>query len=179
MPAVPSQARCIMRSWFRSLRRPLPSHPSSQHRHAYRPALENLEGRCLLSGGYLQTNLVSDISGLARTTDANLVNSWGIAFGPSGPLWVADNGSGVATEYNRAGTPFPPGPVTIPPPSSMPGATATPTGVVFNNTPGFVVSSAGMSGPAVFLFVTEDGTISGWNPNVDPKNAILAVDNAA
>ena len=32
----------------------------------------------------------------------------------------------------------------------------------------FVVSRHGVSGPARFLFATEDGTIAGWNPAVDP-----------
>src|SRR5579862_2726007 len=48
---------------------------------------------------YRQTNLVSDIAGVARTTDPNLVNPWGLAELPGGPLWVADNGTGVASIY--------------------------------------------------------------------------------
>ena len=72
---------------------------------------------------------------MARTTDPNLLNPWGIALSPTGPFWVADNGSGMATVYNGTGQPVPSGSalvVTIPPPSNMPTATAAPTGIVFN-----------------------------------------------
>jgi uncharacterized protein (TIGR03118 family) len=47
------------------------------------------------------------------------------------------------------------------------------------NTNEFVVRAKEKSGPAIFLFATEDGTISGWNPNVDPTHAILAVDRSS
>lgn len=129
-------------------------------------------------GFYLQTNLVSDQSGVANVTDPNLVNAWGIVHGPTTPFWISDNGTGVSTLYNGSGTPFPPGAplvVTIPPPAgSAAGTTATPTGVVFNGTAGFVVSKGAAAEAARFIFATEDGTISGWNPMVDPTNAILA-----
>ena len=49
--------------------------------------------------GFRQINLVSDIPGRAQLTDSHLVNPWGIAAGPTTPLWVADNGTGVATLY--------------------------------------------------------------------------------
>jgi len=125
---------------------------------------------------YQQTNLISDIPGLARTTDANLVNSWGIVHPPTGPWWVNDNGTGVSTVYNAEGEPFPaasPIIVTIPPPAGGTGP-ATPTGIIFNGTKDFDVAAGE---PARFIFVTEDGTISGWNPAVNPTTAILKVDN--
>ncbi len=122
---------------------------------------------------YIQTNLVSDIPGLAKITDSNLVNSWGIAHPPTGPWWVADNGAGVSTLYNGTGIPFPIGSpliVNIPPPGS-----STPTGIVFNGGTDFEV----MPGkPAAFIFVTEDGTISAWNRSVDLHNATLKVNNS-
>jgi uncharacterized protein (TIGR03118 family) len=133
-------------------------------------------------GFYQQTNLVSDLPGVANVTDTNLVNSWGIVHSPTSPFWIADNGTGFSTLYNGAGTPFPPGSplvVTIPPPANSPAGTlAAPTGVVFNGTSGFVVSNGTTSKPAPFIFSTEDGTISGWNPVVNPTHAILAVDNS-
>jgi uncharacterized protein (TIGR03118 family) len=64
--------------------------------------------------------------------------------------------------------------VTVPPPTGSQGP-STPTGIVFNGTSDFVVSAGGVSGPAAFIFATEDGTISGWNPNVNRGAAILAV----
>lgn len=125
---------------------------------------------------YRQTNLVSNIHGIAKFTDPNLINPWGIAFGSNTPFWVADNGAGVATMYKRNGIPQALV-VTIPPPKSkMP--PAAPTGIVFNCTDDFVVSKNGKSDPALFVFATEDGTISGWNPNVDRTSAILEVNNS-
>ena len=52
--------------------------------------------------GYRQTNLVSDQPGAAQIMDPNLVNAWGLAAGPTTPLWVADNGMSVATIYPGA-----------------------------------------------------------------------------
>jgi uncharacterized protein (TIGR03118 family) len=143
----------------------------------FRPAVEGLEIRALLAANsFLQTNLVSDIAGIAQHTDANLNNAWGLAAGPTTPFWVADNGTGVSTIYDATGATQRP-PVTIPPPSSEPGATSAPTGLVFNGTSGFQVTGPKGTGPALFIFSTEDGTISGWSPKADPNNAILKVDN--
>ncbi len=127
---------------------------------------------------YQQTNLVSDIPGIAAVTDAHLVNSWGIIHSPTSPWWVNDNGTGVATLYNGDGQPFPVGNplvVTIPPPTGGTGP-ATPTGIISNGTKDFEVATGE---PARFIFVTEDGTISGWNPTVNATNAILKVDNSS
>ncbi|HJT59384.1 MAG TPA: TIGR03118 family protein [Ktedonobacteraceae bacterium] len=131
------------------------------------------------SGGgvYLQTNLVSNIPGTAPITDPNLVNPWGISFSPSGPFWISDNGTGLSTLYDGQGN-IQPLVVTIPPAAG--GMTGTPTGTVYNgNSNDFVVSKKHKSGGSIFLFDTEDGTLSGWNPNVDPTNAIRAVDNSS
>src|SRR5258708_22492878 len=53
--------------------------------------------------GFSQTNLVSDLPGLAAATDPNLVNPWGLARSGTGPWWVADNGTGLSTIYTGAG----------------------------------------------------------------------------
>jgi uncharacterized protein (TIGR03118 family) len=122
--------------------------------------------------GYHQTNLVSDIPGLARVTDANLKNPWGLSRGPTSPWWVADQGTGVSTLYNgNTGSPVPL--VVAIPPSSRPGPQG-PTGTVFNGSSDFVVSNGTTSGPALFLFATLGGTIEGWNPNVDLTHAVIA-----
>ncbi|ACH37814.1 lipoprotein, putative [Citrifermentans bemidjiense Bem] len=131
------------------------------------------------SATYHQTNLVSNIPGLAATTDAKLVNSWGITHSPTSGWWVSDNGSGFSTVYNGSGQPFPiatPLQVTIPLPTAPGTATsATPTGVVFNNFSGFNVTPGVRTTAARFIFVTEDGTISAWNTGAA---ATLKVDNA-
>src|SRR5881396_2903369 len=72
----------------------------------HRPVLECLEDRCLLAGDFAQINLASDVPGLARVTDPNLVNPWGIAFSPTGPFWFADNGRGVSDLLDGRGDPF-------------------------------------------------------------------------
>lgn len=126
---------------------------------------------------YQQHNLVSDGSVPADHTDPNLINPWGIAFGVTNPVWVSNAGSGTSTLYNGLGNPIPLV-VTIPPAPSA-GGLGKPTGIVFNNTPNWVISSNNKSAPAAFLFATEDGTISGWAPSVDPNAAIIAVDNSA
>ena len=142
-------------------------------------------GSPIANSAYRQTNLVSDVPGLALHTDPNLRNSWGTSTGPGLPIWVADNHAGAATLYDGQGNPQP-GPgsqqlvVTIPAPRSAgPGAAGAPDGTVFNPTPdGFLVSRHGVSAPARFLFATEDGTIAGWNPAVDPARAVIAVDRS-
>jgi uncharacterized protein (TIGR03118 family) len=88
---------------------------------------------------------------------------------------VSDNGTGLATSYKGNGMGVPPV-VTIPLPGGGPGG--TPTGNVFNPTNGFVISQGGVSDPSQFLFATEDGTISGWNPAVDRTHALIAVDRS-
>jgi uncharacterized protein (TIGR03118 family) len=122
-----------------------------------------------------QTNLVSDLGTVgAAHTDSHLVNSWGIAHGPSSPWWVADNGTGLSTLYDSSGNPQSLV-VTIPPPSNNPTGTAAPTGIVFNSTSDFVVGH-GNNAAALFIFATEDGTISAWNGSAGTK-AVLEVDN--
>lgn len=133
-----------------------------------------LVGPVYADATYLQTNLVSDLPGVAATTDPNLANPWGISFGPGGPFWVSDNKTGVTTLYNGQGQ-IVSLVVTIPPPGGGVPPSA-PTGQVFNGGSGFDV---GISQPARFIFATEDGTISGWNPAVSGTNAILKVDHSA
>jgi uncharacterized protein (TIGR03118 family) len=112
--------------------------------------------------GYTQTNLVSDIPGLAAITDPNLVNPWGITTSGSSPFWVSDNGSGKATLYNTAG--IPQGLIV-----TMPVTGATPNGIVFSGTANF-------NGDA-FIFSTEDGTINGWRGALGTNAEVLSPDN--
>jgi uncharacterized protein (TIGR03118 family) len=130
---------------------------------------------------YKRVNLVSDISGVALRADANLVNAWGMAFSDTSPVWIANNGTGTSTLYLGDGTPFPSpaAPLVVQIPRISADTPATPTGLVFNSTPGFVVTANGKSGASVFIFATEDGTINGWSPGVDLHNAILVVNKSA
>ena len=132
--------------------------------------------------GFVQTVLVANSAGRAPITDPNLLNPWGLARSTSGPWWVVDNQAGVATVYDGEGNRLPladPLVVSIPPPAgSPPGTQSLPTGIVFNDTDGFLVSAGPVSGPAHYIFATEDGTIAAWSDAVSP-NAILAVDNSS
>jgi uncharacterized protein (TIGR03118 family) len=113
-----------------------------------------------------QVNLVSDLPGVARFMDPDLVNPWGIAFSPTSPIWVSDNGQGLATIYDGAGVKQ--GlVVSIPAPG---GGSGAPTGQVFNSSP---VSTD--FGGAHFLFSTEDGTIAAWSGGT---TAALPVNNS-
>jgi uncharacterized protein (TIGR03118 family) len=121
---------------------------------------------------YIQHNLVSDQPGVAAFTDPNLVNAWGIDSSGSGPIWIANNGSGTSTVYHGNGTALPLV-VTIPAGAANTEGSGVPTGVVFNGTGQFMVTENSIGGPAFFIFAGEDGTISGWNPAADATNAVL------
>jgi uncharacterized protein (TIGR03118 family) len=118
-----------------------------------------------------QRNLVADTPGHAQLTDPNLVNAWGLAFGPSTPAWVADNGTDVSTLY-RGATSMTPKPSRLPLVVSIP--QGAPTGVVWNGGTGFTVTSGMASGPALFLFSSEAGVISGWSPDVPAPGSTAA-----
>ncbi len=120
-------------------------------------SVQDVGGFIATTGIGNQTNLVSDIPGLANHTDPNLVNPWGIT--PTGEFWVSDNGTGVSTLYNSKGI-IGPLVVTIPPPAGQPGP-AAPTGIVNNSNSSEFLVAPGK--PASFIFDTEDGTISAWN----------------
>jgi uncharacterized protein (TIGR03118 family) len=124
---------------------------------------------------YQQTDLVADSKSVSSTAtiDPNLVNAWGLSRATGSPWWVSDNGTGLSTLYDGTGA-IVPLVVTIPPPMGGTGP-AAPTGTVFNFTKSFNVRPGRT---AIFLFATEDGTISGWNPGADPTNAIVKVDNS-
>src|SRR5436190_12825990 len=124
---------------------------------------------------YSWTNFQSDIPGVAQHVDENLVNPWGMSVSPSGTIWVSDNGTGVSTLYHQDGTAVSLV-VTIPTAARNRGV-GNPTGQVFNGTPFFQVTKNCNSTPAFFILVSEDGSISGWNPTLDQTNTIIAVDN--
>jgi len=122
------------------------------------------------SNSYQQTNLVSDQPGMAAHTDPNLINPWGISFFPGQPFWIADNGSGFSTIYDGTGaTQLQPVMVAAPAGSTTPAAV---TGTVANATADFAIRGV----PSLFLFASEDGTITGWGGS---GSAVIAVDNSA
>jgi uncharacterized protein (TIGR03118 family) len=152
---------------------------------------------------YTQTNLVSNVpvTPAAVTMDPNLQNSWGLVHGPGTPWWISNNAGGTSTLYNTSGlNPLNPAvqtptPVLVPvtivalnAPGGTPGngvkipnapsqpAPGSPTSVIFNGNPNDFLLAPGA--PAVFIFVTEDGTVQGWNPGVNATTAVIKVDNS-
>ena len=123
-------------------------------------------GKVPKSTFFTVTNLVSNQSGVAKNTDPNLINPWGLSqAGSSSPLWVSDNGSGFSTVYAQ-GTGNNEGIVV-----TIPGG--LPTGNVYvPGAIGFKVTEGSKSGDPQFLFDSEAGVISGWAPSVDGSNAI-------
>jgi uncharacterized protein (TIGR03118 family) len=137
---------------------------------------------------YTQTNLVSNVADQAPLQDPNLQNAWGLVSSPTGsPWWVSNNAGGTSTLYTITATstgftatldPVNPPPnefVKIPnaPSQTPPGS---PTGVMFNGSPTDFLLAPGKQ--AVFLFVTEDGTVQGWNPKVNPASAVIVADHS-
>jgi uncharacterized protein (TIGR03118 family) len=148
---------------------------ASDRQRRYRPALECLEDRHLLSAGYGLVNVASNVPALAHVTAPDLINPWGVAYSPTGPFWFADNGRGISDILDGRGEPFA---LVVPVPSAG-HSDGAPTGIVFNGGAGFVISENGVSAPSRFLFATEDGAIAGWSAVVDPARALRAVDNAS
>ena len=105
---------------------------------------------------YKVKRLVADQPGHAKATDPNLVNAWGLAAGPTTPWWVNAADSDVSTLYDGTGAIIP----------LVVDVAGGPTGLVYNGSTDFTVTDGSASGPSVFLFSTEGGTINGWNPAV-------------
>ena len=117
------------------------------------------------------TTLVSDSAGVgALVVDPNLKNPWGVVFGPTTPVWVSNNHSETSTLYDGNGKAQPLVVNTVPTTGAV---TFDPTGIVFSSSAtDFIVTAAGKSGPARFIFSGEGGMIGGWSPAVDPQNTV-------
>ena len=135
--------------------------------------LAMLFGSSVLHAQYQVTDLVSNQPTTARTTDPLLLNAWGLAYGPGGPFWTSDNGSGFSTLYSAAGAKIP---LNVSIPAATGSGPGSPTGIVFNG----VTSDFNISGgQSVFIFATLDGTISGWVPSLNPNAAMIAASTGA
>ncbi|HSB21715.1 MAG TPA: TIGR03118 family protein, partial [Burkholderiaceae bacterium] len=126
------------------------------------------------------TSLVADTGATgALTTDTNLVNAWGIAFGPTSPVWVANNHSATSTLYDGNGKPQPfAAPRVVALPSGAGGVDFDATGIVFNPTSDFVITSGANSAAAAFIFDGEGGMIAGWSSSVDAASAVITYTDA-
>ena len=113
--------------------------------------------------GFTQNNLISNMPGLAATTDTNLVNPWGVSFANGSPIWISDQGTQTSPLFAVTGSTgvgnAPLFTVNIPPPGA-----AGPTGQVANAMGmGFNVNNGGNGAPAAFIFANLNGSISAWN----------------
>jgi len=143
---------------------------------------------------YVVTVLTSNLASHAAVRDPVLQNAWGIAFSPAGsPFWINDNATGCSTLYDGTGAKITALQVSIPLPGNVVPATscqpkdpnnppnpspAAPTGIVWNPSAAFLVP--GTTIPAIFIFSTEDGTISAWAGGLNPAdNAVIAADQSA
>jgi len=125
-------------------------------------------------GNYIVHNLVSNQAGVADHQDGNLQNGWGIVFGPTTPVWVSDNSSGVATVYDGNGNAILTGSPLAPLVVTIPGG--FPTGITFNPSGSdFLIScgSPATMAAATFLWATENGNIAGWRSACGSTAVIL------
>ena len=129
---------------------------------------------------FTATALVGDTAAGALTVDANLVNPWGIAMSPTSFAWVANNHSETSTLYDGNGVnqPFA-APLLVNLPNSAAAVTFDPTGLVFNGTGGFAVTTGATTSTALFVFSGEGGMIGGWAPTVDGTHVIAMYTDAA
>jgi uncharacterized protein (TIGR03118 family) len=120
------------------------------------------------SAQYTQTNLVSNIPGLATITDPLLVNPWGLSRSPTSPFWTSNQGTNSSTLYAVTGSTSVArvlgvnanGFVAIP---TFPAGPQGPTGQVNNtNTASFQLTPGVASTSSRFIFANLNGTISGW-----------------
>jgi uncharacterized protein (TIGR03118 family) len=128
---------------------------------------------------FKQTDLVSDISGLATVTDPNLINPWGVSNLPGSPFWVSNQATGTSTLYSITGS-VGVGPANFFPANSVAIPAPGPTGQVANPGASFLINptpSTPASTPALFIFANLNGAIYAWNgTNIDGATnpAVLA-----
>jgi uncharacterized protein (TIGR03118 family) len=130
-------------------------------------AATSLAALSAFAQNYQVTNLVANLSGNATTTDPNLIDAWGLARSATSPWWISDDVTGLSTLYDGSGDIIP---LVVTIPAAVQGQTGSPTGCIYNGSTGFQLAPGA---PAVFLFVTNDGTVSGWNPSVNPTTAVV------
>ena len=116
---------------------------------------------------YKNTKLVTNLTKGAKHSDPQLVNAWGLAYGPGGPYWISDAGSGLSTLYDSSGVKQS---LIVTIPTASGSGTGSPTGMVYNASQEFQI----MHWTSAFMFATLDGTISGWS-HFSPNLALIGV----
>ncbi len=128
---------------------------------------------------FRQTDLVSDIPGLATLTDSNLVNTWGVAaFSGGSPFWINNQSTGTSSLFSVSGStgvapvnlPFGTNFVNVP----GGGVPSGPTGIVANGTSSFQIGGPGNMAPSLFIFANLNGSISAWNGSTGPTATVVS-----
>ncbi len=117
---------------------------------------------------YAATTLVKNTG---KQADKQLINPWGLVYGPSAPFWLSDQGSGLSTLYTGTGAKQS---LVVTIPTGSGSGVGSPTGIVYNGSSEFQIDNW----TSAFLFSTLDGTISGWS-HFDPNNALIGVNNSS
>ena len=123
-------------------------------------AVSTLHAATASASPYQQTNLVSDVPGLAQLTDANLVNPWGMAFSATSPFWMSNQGTNTSTLYRVTNGVVSKVALTVTIPTTS-GGPQGPTGQVANTAGAGTFAVGGTA--ASFIFANLNGTISAWN----------------
>jgi uncharacterized protein (TIGR03118 family) len=130
-----------------------------------------------------RVDLVTDPAGQGVVTDPDLVNPMGLQLSPGANFWVANNGTGTVTVYQRDGLPLPAGAplaVKLAVPATLPaGSIAQATSIAYHSGAGLEITNGVQRASARFLIATRQGTLLGYNPDVDRENALIALDNSA
>ena len=155
---------------------------SKEQQNVMSKILSGLQSACLFSGlfltstslfgqNYTQATLTSDGSVAAPNVDPNLVNPWGMSRGSNDSWWISDNATGLTTLYDGNGVTQS---LVVSIPSGSGSGTGSPSGTIDNGTSSFAVTPGN---PALFLFCTEDGTVSGWAPGANFGAAIITINH--
>jgi len=140
-------------------------------RKVFSAALVVLLFSLLSSAAFAQYTATTLVKNTGKTGDKQLLNPWGLAYGPGAPFWLSDEYSGLSTLYDGSGMKQS---LVVTIPSATGTGVGSPTGIVFNGSQEFKL----MNWVSAFMFATLDGTISGWS-HFQPGSSIVGVNNSA
>lgn len=142
---------------------------SSSNSNYMPPATPAMERPAVLAN-FKGTSLVADSATAgAANTDAKLINAWGIAFNPTGFVWIANNGTSTSTLYDGNGVPQ----------ALVVSTQSSPTGIIFNGTQDFKITQGGVTAASPFVFASEGGVIAAWSPTVNRTATVTVFDGGS